>query len=293
MYKKILLIIIIVEAFLYVFLKPQLKINLKHVINIKNKNPNINNIKLENYVIGVVAAEMPATFSFEALKAQAVASRTFIYKKLNSGNISYDNISSDKGQAYIGVEEMKEKWRDHFNEYYNLIKKAVYETKGEVIYSGDEIIKAYYFSSSNGITEDASVVFGEENYLVSVEVPSDKESKEYLKTITIESNDFLNKLGLNGENIVIGNINRSKTNHVSTIEVNGNTYSGTDFRKKLNLRSTDFDIEVINNNVTITTRGYGHGVGMSQYGANYLGNNGSDYKSILNYFYNNIEIRKI
>lgn len=293
MYKKILLIIIIVEVFLYVFLKPQLEINLKHVINIKNKNPNINNIKLENYVIGVVAAEMPATFSFEALKAQAVASRTFIYKKLNSGNISYDNISSDKGQAYIGVEEMKEKWKDHFNEYYNLIKKAVYETKGEVIYSGDEIIKAYYFSSSNGITEDASVVFGEENYLVSVEVPSDKESKEYLKTITIESNDFLNKLGLNGENIVIGNINRSKTNHVSTIEVNGNTYSGTDFRKILNLRSTDFDIEVINNNVTITTRGYGHGVGMSQYGANYLGNNGSDYKSILNYFYNNIEIRKI
>ena len=288
---KIFLVVIFLEVFIYVIINPNAKEKLKHVINIKNET-SINSIKLENYVIGVVAAEMPATFSYESLKAQAVASRTFIYEKIKNGNISYDNLIYDKGQAYITKDEMKNKWKDDFDENYKIIKNAVSSTKGEIITYQNEPIKAYYFSSSNGFTEDASRVFGEQNYLVSVDTSWDKESNEYYKEKIISVDEFKRIFNIDKE-INISNIVRSKTDHVEKIKINENEYTGVEVRKLLNLRSTDFEISINENEVLLTTKGYGHGVGMSQYGANYLGKNGKTYEEIIKYFYRGVDIKKI
>lgn len=293
MNKKLLLVVIVViEICLYLFINPSIKQRLKHIIDI-NRYPNIDNIKLDNYVIGVVAAEMPATFSFEALKAQAVASRTFIYRKIIDGNISYDYLNHDKGQAYLSNEELKERWKNNYDIYYNIIKKAVTDTNGEIITYNSNPIKAYYFSSSNGVTEDSKYVFGEESYLISVDSSFDKDSKEYEKEILIDKKSFYQKLELNDSVLKIDNVERNRTNHIEKITINDKLYSGIEIRKKLGLRSTDFDISVNNDNVKIITRGYGHGVGMSQYGANYLASNGKTYKEIINYYYNDVNITKI
>ena len=293
MYKRLLLIILFVEVFLYVILNPTVNLKLKHVSFGKLNNININNVKLENYVIGVVAAEMPATFSFESLKAQAVVSRTFIYRKINDGKISYDNLTDDKGQAYITKKEMKEKWETSFNKYYARIKKAVEDTSGEIVVYNNEPIKAYYFSSSNGMTEDEKAVFGSEEYLVSVDTSFDKDSKEYEKETIFKIQEFLNKLDIKGNEVNISGIERSRTNHVISLYINSTYISGIEFRKKLGLRSTDFDIYIYDNEVKIKTKGYGHGVGMSQYGANYLASNGKNYQEIIKYFYKNVDINKI
>ena len=288
---KLLLVLLILEVFVYAFYKPKKYMNLKHTIY-KNDKINIDGIKLENYVIGVVAAEMPATFSFEALKAQAVASRTFAYNKIINNKINYDNLTLDKGQAYITIDEMKRKWNDSFESYYLKIKKAVKETQGEIIIYNNKPINAYYFSSSNGYTEDSKNVFGEEEYLVSVESKMDLNSKEYYAEKIINIDMFKEKLNITGEGINISDIKKSNTNHVEYLNINGVNIKGIDFRKKLELRSTDFDIEIINSDVKITTRGYGHGVGMSQTGANYLALDGMKYNEIINYFYKNVSIKK-
>ena len=293
MYKRLLLIILFIEVFLYIFLGPNIKTKLRHVSFNKFNNVNIDKIKLENYVIGVVAAEMPATFSFESLKAQAVVSRTFIYRKITNGNISYDNLNDDKGQAYITKKEMKDKWKNNYEEYYLKIKRAVEDTKDEIVVYNNEPIKAYYFSSSNGMTEDSKAVFGEEEYLISVDTSFDKKSKEYEKEVIFSAKELLNKLNINSDVVNIGKIERSSTNHVISVEINSIIMSGIEFRKKLGLRSTDFDIFVNSNEVMVVTRGYGHGVGMSQYGANYLASNGKDYREIIKYFYHNVNIDKI
>ena len=289
---KLLFVVLVLECIIYVNLKSKLVSNAKHVINI-NSSVDINSVKLENYLIGVVAAEMPATFSFEALKAQAVASRTFAYKKIVSGSLTYDDLYKDKGQAYITIDEMKDKWKDSYDIYYETIKSAVRETNKEIIVYNDKPINAYYFSSSNGFTEDSKYVFGEEEYLSSVEIPSDTENKEYLSYKEIKTDEFKVKLGISDSEITISNIVRSNTNHILTIEINKKKYTGVEIRKLLDLRSTDFDINVSENIINVTTRGYGHGVGMSQNGANYLAKEGKNYKEIINYFYKNVRIEKM
>ena len=167
------------------------------------------------------------------------------------------------------------------------------ETNKEIIVYNDKPINAYYFSSSNGFTEDSKYVFGEEEYLSSVEIPSDTENKEYLSYKEIKTDEFKEKLGISDSEITISNIVRSNTNHILTIEINKKKYTGVEIRKLLDLRSTDFDINVSENIINVTTRGYGHGVGMSQNGANYLAKEGKNYKEIINYFYKNVRIEKM
>lgn len=292
MYKKLLLVVLIIEVFLYIFMFSDKK-NIYRYVKFKINKININDLKLENYVIGVVAAEMPATFSYESLRAQAVVSRTFAYQKIISGNISYDELQFDKAQAYITKKEMKDKWKSKYDDYYKIIKSAVNNTKGEIIVYNGKPIKAYYFSTSNGVTENSKSVFGEEEYLVSVDSSFDKYVKDYEIETEFSVNDFLNKLGIDEKNIIVGEIKKSSTNHVESLVINSRTFSGINFRKMLNLRSTDFDIFVDKDKVKIITRGYGHGVGMSQYGANYLASKGQNYKEIIKYFYHNVEIIKM
>ena len=237
---------------------------------------------------------MPASFSFEALKAQAVASRTFAYNKINNSLLDYDNLSKDKGQAYIDQDEMKEKWGKNYKDNYEKVSKAVLDTKGEIILYENAPISAYYFSSSNGKTEESKNVFGEKPYLLSVESPWDETSKEYKKVITISKKQFKEKLNINEkEEININNEVRNKSNRIVSIDINGKTYKGIDLRKKFELRSTDFKIKINENDIEIITNGYGHGVGMSQYGANYLATDGKNYEEIIKYYYTGVSIGKI
>lgn len=260
---------------------------------IKDSNSNKEtNMVLEEYVVGVVAGEMPASFNEEALRAQAIAARTYAVYKVNTTRTSYDLVSDVSNQVYITEDEMRIKWGNDFNKYYNKVKSAVEDTKGLVLKYNGEVISSYYFSMSNGKTEDVSLVFGESrDYLKSVDSSWDSNINNFSVTKAISKKEFCNKLGINCNNIKIGAINRSSSNRVNTIVINNKTFKGTEVRTKLGLRSTDFTI-VINDEVLITTKGYGHGVGMSQYGANEMAKNGKSYEDILKYYYQGITIEK-
>ena len=256
---------------------------------------NIENKELEEYVVGVVAAEMPASFDMEALKAQAIASRTYAYYKMTHTDKNYDVISDISDQAYITKEQMKEKWQDDYEEYYKKVKKAVDDTKNEIMTYNGEVIKAFYFSMSNGYTEEVSTVFGESYpYLKSVKSEWDNPSLNKYEVITkFSTEDFCNKLSINCNNIVINSQGYDNTGRTTEITINSKKIKGTDFRKLLDLRSTDFRISIDKDEVIITTKGYGHGVGMSQYGANGMAKEGYKCHDILKYYYQGIDFSKI
>ena len=250
-------------------------------------------LNLEEYIIGVVAGEMPASFEVDALKAQAIAARSYALSKINTATTSYDLLTDVSNQVYITTTDMQKKWGSDYEYYYNRIKDAVLETKDLVMEYNGEVISAYYFAMSNGYTEDASLVFGEtHDYLESVDSTWDENVKNFEVTTTFSKEEFCEKLSLDCSNIAIENIVRSATNRVNSITINNQEFKGTKIRSLLNLRSTDFDID-ITDKVTITTKGYGHGVGMSQYGANEMAKKGYTYEEILNYYYKGIDIVKI
>jgi stage II sporulation protein D len=251
-------------------------------------------LSLEDYVLGVVACEMPASYELEALKAQAVASRTYALEKM-SGNNVYDLENSTNNQCYHDINKLKEKWGNNFNKYYNKIKEAINDTSDEYMTYEGNIIKAFYFSTSNGYTENVKDVFGSElDYLVSVDSSWDKNNKNFERTIELSIEEFLNKLGINDNEIKnIDIIERTSSNRIKTIVINNQSFKGTTFRKLLGIRSTDANIEIKDNKVFITTKGYGHGVGLSQYGANEMAKQGHTYDEILKYYYKNIEINSV
>lgn len=269
-------------------------LNEEKTVTIKNnETKEEKNLELEEYIIGVVAGEMPASFEIEALKAQAIAARSYAMNKINTSNETYDLVTDVTNQVYITTDEMKNKWQSEYDYYYEKIKNAVLETQGLVMKYNNEIISAYYFAMSNGSTEDVSLVFGEsKDYLQSVDSSWDENVKNFTVETNITKEEFCKKLDISCDDIIIKDIKRSETNRVNEITINNKKFKGTKVRSLLNLRSTDFDIE-INESIKITTKGYGHGVGMSQYGANEMAKNGSTYEEILKHYYNNIEISKI
>lgn len=262
----------------------------EQLVNVFYNNENFT-INLEDYIIGVLACEMPASFNEEALKAGAVAIRTFYMYK----NISIEEyMASNNDQCYNTVDDMKNKWGESYDKYYNKIKGAVEETKDEYILYNDEIIESFYFSMSNGYTENIEDVFSSPlPYLVSVESSWDKNISTFEKETEMSKEDFLAKLSLdNSDDIDIEVISYTSGNRINIIHINNTEFKGTEVRKLLKLRSADFDI-VVENKVKITTRGYGHGVGMSQYGANEMAKEGYNYKDILKHYYKGTEISKI
>jgi stage II sporulation protein D len=261
-------------------------------IRLKLKDDSIVSLDLEDYIIGVVSAEMPALYEEESLKAQAIASRSFAMYKIKHSKNNYDVLTTTKDQAYQTNDELKTKWQNKYDEYYAKIKEAVSATKDLVMTYQNDVICAYYFSISNGYTEDAKTVFNSDlDYLKSTTSP-DTNVKNYELTIKYTKQEFCKKLNITCDVIDIKNIIRNNTNHVSKITINNQDFTGVEIRKKLNLRSTDFIIEN-NQDIYITTKGYGHGVGMSQAGANELAKKGYSYDEILHYYYQNIEIQKL
>lgn len=255
------------------------------------KTNEIHKINLEEYVIGVVAGEMPASFEKEALKSQAIASRTYAMFKLNTNKTkNYDLVTDITNQVYLNNDELKKLWGSNYELYYSKIKDCVKETKNLIMKYNDEIISSYYFAYSNGKTEDVETVFGEsKDYLKSVE---SNDGINISNEIILSKDDFCTKLNIDCTSLVINNKVLTNSNRVKTIDINEKTYKGTQIRQLLNLKSTDFDI-MVNDDIKITTKGYGHGVGMSQYGANNLAKEGKNYEQILKHYYQNINITNL
>lgn len=225
----------------------------------------------------------------EALKAQAVAARSFATSNMKDGLIKLYSSVSD--QLYKTNYELKEIWGEEYPVYINKIKDAVNSTKDIVIKRDDKILKTYYFSMSNGYTENSVTVFNENTFESVESIYEDEDLPNFKVTKEFNLNEVNKKLGV--DKFIINDIVKNDTGHVEKIIVDNVIFKGTEFRKLLNLRSTDFEINNDGDILMITTKGYGHGVGMSQYGANLMAKQGFNYEEIINHFYKNTYLDKI
>ena len=271
--------------------EPKEEIENNQMVTVFRSNGTVLNLELEDYLVNVVAAEMPASFHLDALKAQAVLARTYALKAIKNGRTLTDTVST---QVYKDNNELKKTWGSDFNKYYNKIKEAVNSTEGETLKYNGDYIEAVYHSTSNGYTEDASNVWKNSYpYLKTVESSYDKNVKNY-EVINFYSYEKLsNLLGfqINAETeFIIESKNVSE--RVSKVTIGSNSHTGVELRTILNLRSADFEFEKVENGINIKTRGYGHGVGMSQYGSNEMAKAGYNYKDILKHYYNGTSLEK-
>ena len=278
------------------------EIELKYInnINVRVKRLATNEIEtipLEQYIAGVLAGEMPIYFELEALKAQAVASRSYVLKRLDYNKENeYDVVDSVLNQVYLDEDYLKEAWGNNYTKNINKVRTAVNETIDQYLEYDGEIIDALFFSTSNGYTEDSSLVFNLElPYLKSVESSWDQETSSVFNSSTsISLQEFYEKLGLKYQKkLTVEILERSDTNRILKLKINNQEFSGRTLYEKLGLRSTDFEIIQNNSNVEIKTKGYGHGVGMSQYGAQAMALKGYKYDEILKHYYTRTKINKI
>lgn len=279
------------------FKEVELKYLSNLLVRIKRSNGNIENIPLEEYVVGVVSGEMPVSFELEALKAQSVASRSYVLKRIeNNNNNEYDVVDTVSNQVYLDDNQLKEKWGDNYSKYISKVRQAVNETSMEYLEYDGEIIDAMFFSTSNGYTEDSGVVFQDSlPYLKSVESSWDEEvAKAFYTSTSISLQEFYERLGLEyDKELKVEVLKRSDSNRVEKLKINEQEFTGRDVYNKLGLRSCDFEFVLVGSNIEINTKGYGHGVGMSQYGAHGMAKNGYDYKEILAHYYVGTELNKI
>ncbi len=256
----------------------------------------VSELSVFEYLTGVVAAEMPVSFEPEALKAQAVAARSYLQRAIASPKHDGADICSSSAccQAYLSPEELKAGWGDSYDEYLEKISAAVSATDGEYLsYDGQPALTAFH-SSSDGATEDAAAIWSEVPYLKSVSSPETEESVPEL-TSRVESSelDFRDTiLYLKPEADMtgaasdwVGEISRSASGRVADIIIGGVSFTGSELRTLFSLRSTDFELEYTGGKFVFTVHGYGHGVGMSQYGANTMAESGADYRDILSHYY--------
>lgn len=267
----------------------------------------ITEVSVRDYVIGAVAAEMPASFEEEALKAQAVAAHTYAERQRNLqrkapdkalGNADFSD-DPNKYQGFFTNEKIRHYFGDNYDIHYNKIAAAVDEVLPYIITYDDEPIIAAFHSMSSGKTESAENMWGTAvDYLVPVNSKSDKDAPNYIDETEI-SVDFVRarlekvfegvQLGDSPENWIKTGA-KSDSGTVLEVTVGDVKASGNDIREAFGLRSADFTVDFKDNNFIFTTRGYGHGVGMSQYGANHMAKEGKGWKSILEHYYNDCEI---
>lgn len=323
--KKILVFALLI--FVIMLIIPTLSLNIIEKNNVKKSEPKLNeetyaitvydvnkkenfSIEMEEYLKGVIAAEMPAEFEIEALKAQAVTARTYLLHHLKK----YENGHPDHPQAAICTGIHCQVWHsqetlksihpnDWFEKYWDKIEDSVNSTKGEVLVYDAKIIEPLFHSTSGGKTENSEDVFQSAvPYLRSVDSPYELEAPKLHGSVNISIDDFITKLNdaygklsLTANNlkdkIILNDI--SEGGKVKTVKIDSIVVSGRDIRTLFNLNSTNFKFVQSGNEIEILTTGYGHGVGMSQWGANGMAENGSNYIEILKHYYTGIEIMNI
>ncbi|MFZ5943911.1 MAG: stage II sporulation protein D [Bacillota bacterium] len=314
----LLAVIVIIPVFVLLVVDYDSEVEIKDMerpINVYNyQTQKLMQLDFEDYIAGVVAAEMPASFDSEALKVQAVAARTYAYKRLLEADPAMKqyhpqaDITTNPGvsQAWTGDDEMKEKWgRWDYAKYKKKIEKAVKDTKGEILAFENKIIDpVYHASCGGGKTEDSGDVWKYSfPYLKSVDCieHQDKHIRD-TKTIPIKNIDVA--LGSNlqavpasklqgSTNQYIKVLDKTSTGRIKSISIGGKTYQGTEVRTKLGLKSTWFSWEISKDTITFITRGYGHAVGMCQYGADAFAKEGKKYDEILKHYYQGAQIIKM
>ena len=263
-------------------------------------------MNLNQYLKEVVAAEMPGEFHQEALKAQAIAARTYLINRMNAYKKSeipqehkggYICTDATHCKAWISEEKRRELWdKEKADIYWNKISDAVESTGKLILTYNNEPISAVFHSTSSGHTENAKDVWGGEvAYLVSVKSEGEETSPKYKSEKEMSIEEFkkiaeTNIPGVNWENELIKDINRSEAGGIVNLTIGGVKVKGTDFRFIYGLRSTNAEIEVTDSVVKMNVLGYGHGVGMSQYGANYLAKHGKNFEDILKTYYTGVEL---
>lgn len=289
------------------------KIEKEEMIKIYNtKTKKVEEMKFEEYIKGVVAAEMPAEFNIEALKAQAVAARTYaIYRinKFKGGHPDHPKTSLCTGihcQAWLSLDDLRSAHsKNWMYEYWPKIEKAVDGTKGEIVTYNSKPIEPLFHSTSGGMTEDSEDVFSSAApYLRGVVSPYEQGAPKLQGKKQLSINEFINKIKSKFPSIDISKSNlaskielleRSEGGRIKKIRIDNEIVSGRDIRSLFNLNSTNFKISVFtkDNIIRFDTIGYGHGVGMSQWGANGMAKEGAMYTDILKHFYQGVKIEKI
>lgn len=270
------------------------------------KTGEVEQVKLDEYLCNVVSAEMPATFEQEALKAQAIVARTYtIYKILNKKHDNAD-ICDDSTccQAWISKDDRLAKWEENQRESnWQKICSAVNETSGKIITYENKPIDAFFHSNSGGITEVPVNVWGGTGYpyLQSVETSGENTYTQYASEVTLSQEELINKLKekysdisidfTNSEDIKI--LEYTESTRVKTVKFGNHEISGVEARTLFGLKSTNFEISRDGNNIKFSVKGYGHGVGMSQTGADSMAKNGSRAEEIIKHFYTGVEITEV
>lgn len=265
-------------------------------VRVKRKDNNIIKVPLEDYIVGVLAGEMPIDFEEEAFKAQAVAARSYVLIKMKQNkNNDYDVVDTVQNQVYLDYNYLKNVWKNNYTKNINKLKKIVKDTKGQYLEYNGEIAQTLYFSTSTGITENCKEIFGNDvPYLTSVESKWDNISPLYETYQEYNINEFFKKLNLPySTDLNISYIKRTSTGRNIKLMINNNIYNASDLMQIFNIKSTFFDITKNNNMIKISSKGYGHGVGMSQYGAQAMALQKYKYNQILYHYYKNTKIKKI
>ena len=282
-------------------IEDDLKIKLLH-----KKTGEVEEVNLEEYICNVVSGEMPADYEIEALKAQAVVARTYTIYKMNNKKHDNADICDDSTccQAWISKEDRLARWEEDKRESnWNKINQCVSETKGKIITYQGEPINAFFHSNSGGTTEIPANVWGGTNYpyLQVVETAGEEGYQQYNSEVILSNEDLMNKLKTKYNDINIDFQNQDEikileytdSKRVKTVKFGNHNLSGVETRTLLGLKSTNFEITRENNNIKFIVKGYGHGVGMSQTGANTMAKNGKNYEEIIRHFYSGIEIKQI
>jgi len=279
-----------------VFLKDRQK-EVPITLSVKGDEKEYDFDELEEYVTGVVAAEMPAEFNSEALKAQAVCARTYAIRYMED-NDSRD-VPYDIYQAYCTVNEMRDKWGEDFDKYYSKISSAVEDTKGQIMIYENEPVLAVFHSMSAGMTENSENIWGGEvDYLKSVDSSFDEGSPGFIAENVFSVSYVKEKFKKDSSDIVFDTYplkitERTEAGYVKAVKVGDKIYTGKQIREMLDLRSANFEISYSGDEIIFITKGYGHGAGMSQYGANHMAEAGKTYKEILEHYYTGVELAKL
>ena len=268
-------------------------------------NGSVQTLTLRDYLMGVVRAEMPAAFAEEALKAQTVAARTYTLYQLRNGSKQHESGADlcDRPaccQAYITEEKARRNWGDKAEENMEKIRAAEDATEGlAVLYDGEPILAAFHSSSAAATEASVAAWSASVPYLQSVESPeSEADVPNYVSTVTYTAEELRSAVtaaypaasltgGVSGW---ITGLERDEGGYVSTLSVGGVTLRGVELRRILGLRSACFTVETDGDTVTFRTTGYGHGVGMSQYGANVLAGEGKNFAEILRWYYTGVTL---
>lgn len=289
--------------------------NIKSTYNYKNygtikllhkKTGEVEQVNLDDYLCNVVSAEMPADYEIEALKAQAVVARTYTIYKINNKKHENADICDDSTccQAWVDKETRFSRWEESKRESnWEKIQKCVQETQGQIITYQNQPINAFFHANSGGKTELPVNVWGGTGlpYLQVVETAGEEGYKQYESEVELTQDELIEKLKTKYSDISIDFSNQedlkileyTDSGRVKTVKFGNHEISGVETRTLLGLKSTNFEISKENDKIKFTVKGYGHGVGMSQTGADAMAKQGKNYKEIINHFYSGVEIKEV